>query len=79
MKLTSGSASRVMWCRFFFLGPVNETLRFTSTTEDSERISLHQRQWCIYFILLFFKPEFLPSILSISANVKAQDKGFNKL
>ena len=34
MKLTSGSASRVMWCRVFFLGPVNETLRFTSTTED---------------------------------------------
>lgn len=52
---------------------------FNSLDGNLNHRGFHFINGTVVFILLFFKLEFLPSLLSISAKVKVQDKGFNKL
>ena len=76
MKLTSGYCFK---CDVFSLNTLGRywiMKHLTRWKPQPLRISLCQRSRCIYFIILSFKSEFLPNILSISAIVKVQDKGF---
>jgi len=83
MKLTSGYSFTcdVEWMFFFFcLGPVNnETLNHWMETSTTKDFTLSTAPVYLFYFIIFQIGISSQYILSISAEVKVQDKAFNKL